>query len=538
VQDEKVVGAELAVIKNRKVVLHEAFGWKDKDDVLALETGTLYNIRSMTKPITGMAIQMLVDKGELALADRVADYLPSFDNEHSREITVEQLLTHRSGLPLSTVSTGLGEIDSLRALADDAGEQGPKYGTGSGFHYSDTGSEVLGALVEETSGMPLGEFWQERIFDPLAMVDTISMINEGDPRVDRIASAYVGSAGDWSRYWSPGDEPIYPFTMGSQSVYSTILDYARFLAMWMDGGRVGDQQLLSADAVRRALAPVVDSGLPGGLPDLRLDYGQQWIIYVPDDAPAGEGEMMLFGHSGSDGTWAWAWPEQDLMIFYFTQSRGQGTGIGLEAELDRLLINPDREAVAIPDELTPYLGIYTALSGPLMNKEFEVLAKNGRLALNLPEQIVVLLQEPDEEGLWRLDIDPSIAVSFVRNDVDDVVVLHWHQAGNIFEVPRGEAPEEEPLDEESVRKYLGLYTRPEEQGSEPVEVLIHNEHLALKIPEVSIVLELYPPDENGQWAMRLNPVVSISFQENADGDTVSFTSHSPEGELLRPRVES
>ncbi|MEA3334743.1 MAG: serine hydrolase domain-containing protein [Chloroflexota bacterium] len=539
VENEKVVGAELAVIKNRQVVLHEAFGWKDKDDGLTLETNSLYNIRSMTKPITGMAIQMLVDEGKLALADRVADYLPSFDNEQSGEITVDQLLSHRGGLPLSIVMTGLGEIDSLRALADDAGEKGPESEPGSGFHYSDTGSDVLGALVEEISGMTLGEFWQERIFDPLAMADTISIIEEGDPRVSRIVSGYYGSTGDWSRYWGQEDELIYPFTMGSQSVYSTILDYARFLALWMDGGQLNDQRLLSPEAVERALTPVVESNLPGGFPGLRLDYGQKWIVYVPEDAPEGGGEMMLFGHSGSDGTWAWAWPEQDLMVFYFTQSRGQGSGIGLEAELDRLLIHPDQEVVAIPEELKPYLGVYTTLlSGPLMNKEFEVLVQNGKLAVNLPEQIVVALQEPDDEGFWRLTIDPSIAVSFVQNEVGEVVALNWHQAGQVFEIPRGEVPDEEPLDEASVQKYLGSYTRPEEEGSDPVEVLIHNDHLGLKMPEVAVVLELFPPDEDGRWAIRLNPAVSISFQEDEDGVVVSFTSHSPEGDFVRPRVDS
>ncbi|MCP4212878.1 MAG: alpha/beta fold hydrolase [Halieaceae bacterium] len=537
VEEEKVVGAELAVVKNRKIVLHEAFGWQDKENEMDMETGSLYNIRSMTKPITGMAIQMLVDEGKLALDDRVADYLPSFDNDRSGEITVEQLLSHRSGLPLSTVMSGLADIDSLKALADDAGVQGPEIEPGSAFQYSDTGSDVLGALVEEISGMPLAEFMQERILDPLAMADTLTRIEEGDPRVDRIVSAYFGSTDSWSRFWGPGDEPIYPFTMGSQSVYSTVSDYARFLAFWLDGGHVGGQQLLSPEAVERALTPVVESNMPGGFPGLRLDYGQQWIVYVPEDAPEREGEMILFGHSGSDGTWAWAWPEQDLMLFYFTQSRGQGTGIGLETELDRLLIHPDQEVVAIPEELKPYLGVYTALSGPLMNKEFEVLVQNGKLAVNLPEQIVVGLQEPDEEGLWRLTIDSSMAVSFIQNEEGEVAALNWHQAGQVFEVPRGEAPEEEPLDEESVQKYLGLYTRPEEEDSEPVEVLIHNSHLAIKIPEVAAVLELYPPDEVGRWAIRLNPAVTISFQEDEAGTVVSFTSYSPEGDFVRPRVE-
>jgi len=100
----------------------------------------------------------------------------------------------------------------------------------------------------------------------------------------------------------------------------------------------------------------------------------------------------------------------------------------------------------------------------------------------------------------------------------------------------GTAHEEPPLDVVGAQKYLGLYERPEEEGSEPVEVLIHNHHLAVKIPEVTVILELYAPGEDGKWAMRLTPSVSISFQEDEDGNVVSVTSHSPEGDFVRPRV--
>jgi len=224
-------------------------------------------------------------------------------------------------------------------------------------------------------------------------------------------------------------------------------------------------------------------------------------------------------------------------VLYFTQSRGQGTGIALEDEIDRLLIHPDREEAVVPDELKPYLGTYTALSGPLMYKEFEILVQSGRLAVNLPEQIIVALEDPDEEGLWRLTLDPSLAVSFVEDEAGQVTAVQWHQAGEVFEVPRGRAPEEPPLDLDVVRKYLGAYERPEEAGSDPVQVLIQNGHLAVKTPEVAVVLELYPPDEEGKWHVRLNPTLAISFQEDEDGNVISFTAHTPEGDFVRPRIE-
>jgi CubicO group peptidase (beta-lactamase class C family) len=543
VQDNKIVGAELMVLKNRRIVLHEAFGWKDRDQELAMPVNTLFNIRSMTKPVIGTAIQMLIDEGKLSLDDRVAKYIPAFDNDESGDITVEHLLTHRSGLPLTMIAASFEEFDSLRALADGAGERGPDFEPGTAFQYSDTGFDVLGALVESISDMPLRQFVQARILDPLGMADTVTLVEADDPRTARIASLYIGAQGEWSRIWSPAEDLLYPFAMGSQSLYGTPLDYARFLGLWMDGGWVGNQRLLSGEAIERALTPVSKGPLPGAFPGLRLDYGQAWIIYVPDgeslaaDAPQNKGKMALFGHSGSDGTWAWAWPDRDLIVLYFTQSRGQGTGIALEDEIDRLLIHPDRQEVEVPEELKPYLGTYTALSGPLMYKEFEILVQNGRLAVNLPDQIVVGLEGPDEEGLWRLSLDPSVAISFVEDEVGNVTTLRLHQGGDVLELLRGTAPEELPLDLDTVQKYLGEYERPEEEGSDPVEVLIHNGHLAIKTPEPPLVLELYPPDKEGKWIFRLNPTVSVSFQEDEEGNVVSFTAHTPEGDFVRPRVE-
>jgi hypothetical protein len=262
-----------------------------------------------------------------------------------------------------------------------------------------------------------------------------------------------------------------------------------------------------------------------------------WIVYVPEEAPEGGGEMALFGHSGSDGTWAWAWPELDLMVLFFTQSRGQGTGIALEDEIDRLLIHPDRAAAETPAELEPYLGTYAALSGPLMYKEYEVLVHDGQLSINLPEQILVQLEAPDDEGKWAFSIDPSVSVAFVRDETGAVTGLKFHQGGQVYDVPRGTAPEEVELDLAAVQKYLGEYEIPEATEESTVEVLIHNDHLSLRVPGVAVLVELYPPDEEGRWAMRLNPSVSISFQEDEDGTVVSFTSHSPEGDNVRPKVK-
>ncbi len=108
-EDDYIVGAEFLVIKSGHIIMHEAYGWMDREELKPMEHNTIFNIRSMTKMLTGASAQILIDEGRLSLDDKVSQYLPGFNNRKSGGIIIEQLLTHRSGLPLSTQGNGRGE---------------------------------------------------------------------------------------------------------------------------------------------------------------------------------------------------------------------------------------------------------------------------------------------------------------------------------------------------------------------------------------------------------------------------------------------
>jgi formylglycine-generating enzyme required for sulfatase activity len=273
------------------------------------------------------------------------------------------------------------------------------------------------------------------------MTDTIALLDAADPRSDRIASSYAGVPGNWERYWTPDDEPIFPFTMGSVSLYSTPLDYARFLAFWMDNGTVGEQRLLSPQAVERALTPASVMGDSLSFPGLKVRYGQMWTVYMAADAPD-RTEPVVFGHNGADGTWAWAWPDRDLIVLYFTQSRGQTTGLRLEKEIDRLLVHPriEPEITEVPEGLKPYLGVYSAYSGPLDRQQVTVLVQNGRLALDIPSLIVYELGPLDDEDTWRAIYDETIGVVFDRDESGAVTGMKVYTGGEVSELSAGSAP--------------------------------------------------------------------------------------------------
>jgi CubicO group peptidase (beta-lactamase class C family) len=452
VKNGTIVGGELLIIKNRKTILHEVYGERDREDKRPMERGTIFNIRSMTKPLTGVAVQMLADEGKLRLDDPVARYLPGFDNDKSKAITIEQLLEHRSGLPLTILTVRIDAYSDLQAQAKAVGEKGPEFKPGEKFWYSDAGSDAAAAVVEKISGTTIDRFVAERILQPLGMADSFYLSKADDPRKERVASLYFGSPGKWTRFWKPDSGPLYPFAWGSQTLYSTPADYARFLALWMDGGMAGGKRLLSKEALSRVLTPASpmkalgsDKPYPCGFFGLKPHYGQMSILYAPGENPP-QTDVKVFGHSGSDGTAAWAFPAEDLIVCYFTQSRGQVSMIRLETTIQDALLQREG-AGEVPAEMKPLIGTYYANFGPFKDAPFQVVFRCGKLALDVPTELVNELGEPDKEGRWKLLNSNSNTVSFKKDSEGKVLALLLHRPKTTHELPR-----DKPVDAEQPKK--------------------------------------------------------------------------------------
>lgn len=540
-EEESITGAELVVIKNNDIILHEAFGWKDRENNEPMKKNTLFNIRSMTKPITGTAVQILIEQGEIKMNDYVSEYIPGFDNEKSRNITVEQLLSHMSGLPLS-ILVAADDFDTLNTLANEIGRLGPEYPPGSKFWYSDSGTEVLGEIVQVVSGMSLDDYVTENILKPLEMNNSFYYTPKtlNDTRRMRIASLYLGGEGSWVKAWS-FDEPLYPFALGSQSLYCTPLDYARFLYMFMNGDVNKSTSLIPEEAINRVLTPVTrmkllgsDTFHPTGFWNLEVYYGQLMTVYQQKNVNEAS-KTILFGHTGSDGTYAWAWPEQDLMVLYFTQSRGSTSGLKLEALIDEHLVHQELKEINAEalKKYHSYLGTYTADFGVFQNAEFTVTVQNGRLAIDIPDQFIFELEEPDMEGKWFFKMFEDVAVSFEYTLKGNVTMMKLHQYGYTFELPKKSARiQEYPQD---LQKYTGFYQT--EDPTVRMEILIENEKLLLEIPGQPVKFELSSPDKEGLWRIKLNPTIAISFQESDYGEVTSITMHLPDGSsYIHPRL--
>ncbi len=301
--DKVLRGAMLVVVKDGRTVLEEGVGWHDVEAGLPFTRDSLFHLASNTKAYLGVAVQMLVEEGRLRPDDPVGRWIPAFAGEKFAGMTVEQLLTHTSGLPGKPIFLpGVRPDSNLRAeAARFAGELDLAGKPGEGYLYSNAGYNVLGAVVEAASGLSLADFLRRRIFEPLGMENTYCHEPEVPP--GRLGPIYRRKDGAWRR--EEGDRARYPIVRASGGLISSARDQLVWVQMFLDRGRGGGVRLLSEAGVAAILAPrvAVDK-------DSTTRYGYGWRIH--DDGS--------YSHGGSDGTHVWVDPENRMFALMFTQS--------------------------------------------------------------------------------------------------------------------------------------------------------------------------------------------------------------------------
>lgn len=309
VSRDQIRGAVLYIARKGRVVLHEAVGWRHHAYQLPMEKDTLFRMASNTKPVVAAAVLLLVEEGRLAVSDPVAKHLKSFDNDKSRRITIEQLLTHSSGLRIGPILLPFadGEPRTLQTAVAKFGATGPAAEPGT-YSYNNAGYNTLGALIEVASGQPLEAFLKARFYDPLGMVDSL---NHEDPlKLRRMATVYRGQHNSegvmtFTQGFTPGDAPDFPVIRASGGLISTASDYARFLEMYRLGGALDGRRILRAETTRAAVQPRVRINDTSS-------YGYGWMIRADG----------TYSHTGSDGTMAWVDPARELIGMVLTQSPG------------------------------------------------------------------------------------------------------------------------------------------------------------------------------------------------------------------------
>lgn len=346
VDDGRVPGLVAGVARHGKIVFLKSYGWQDVENRAPMKNSSIFQIRSMSKPITAMAVLQLIEQGKLTLSDPVANYIPSFANVRvfnnpaeqnmddtrapSRPITIEDLLLNTAGL--SHRFSALYRDNGVRSRADTLEQLVDKVASipligdpGEQWVYS-ISITVLGRIVEIVSGEQFDDFLQSNIFSPLSMQDTGFYVKP--TQQDQLAKAYkLAEPGQPLELLPPMAIPITqkpPLMEGAAGIVSTVPDYLRFLQALLNKGELDGQRILSADSVIAATtnhipaellpigtnpnAPMVDRGWGYGLS----------VVIDASKSPYGvnNGE---FGWAGSLGTQAWADPKTGMAVVIMLQ---------------------------------------------------------------------------------------------------------------------------------------------------------------------------------------------------------------------------
>ncbi|MBL6853701.1 MAG: beta-lactamase family protein [Alphaproteobacteria bacterium] len=343
------------LFRHGEIAQVNTLGQRDMEKKLPMTRDTLFRIASMTKPVTSVAALMLMEEGKFRLSDPITKWAPEFKamrvlkdpqgalNETvpaAREITFEDLFTHRSGLAYGFSSLGPIAHEYARVLGDvlnneHAEEEWMKrlatlpllYQPGERFHYSHS-TDVLGFLVGRIAGMPFRDFLIERIFRPLGMPDTDFFV----PPAKRNRAAVVYRMNNEKNHLEPVpfnqfDEAPH-FCGGGGGLISTADDYLKFARMMLNKGELDGTRLLQSSTVElmctNRLTPA-QRAIPflGAIPmwdGMGFGLGVSVIDQPEKLGFLGMGGIGSFGWPGAFGTWWQADPANDLIMIYLIQN--------------------------------------------------------------------------------------------------------------------------------------------------------------------------------------------------------------------------
>jgi len=324
VTEHKIAGAVAAVARKGKLASLEPVGFQNLDMRTPMDARSIFRIYSMTKSVTAVAVMMLHEQGRFALPDPVSKYLPEFrrvvvrDSDGttrapSREITVEDLLLHTSGLSHRTSEVyRRAEVRSraipLPQFIENIVRVPLMEDPHTAFRYSEA-TTVLGRLVEIWSGKTLDAFLDERVFRPLKMIDTGFWVRP-DQRA-RLTQVYAPASGGLT----PIEIETVPFTErprlleGAVGLISTVPDYLRFSQMLLNKGELDGVRLLSATTVEKMIV----NGLSEAI--VKTRNGMGWGLANVNIAANGE-----YGWDGTAGTVFWIDPRTEMITILMTQS--------------------------------------------------------------------------------------------------------------------------------------------------------------------------------------------------------------------------
>ena len=356
---KELSGAVTLVARRGRVVQHEALGVIDLDSNKPMTKDTLFKLASSSKPVTAVAVLILLEEGKLKLTDPVSKYIPEFKSARvtveverspepmidrppsaektftvpaDREITIIDLLTHTSGL----ASGGPSNIEFMKLFkarkpTDTLADFIPRlaalpldFQPGTRWRYSGLAAfDTLGRIVEIVSGLPFDQFLRTRLFDPLGMKDTF--FNVPDKDQPRLATIYNHTE-------KALEKPSNPLLIGSPSYFSgagglvsTAADYFQFAQMLCNGGQLNGKRILSPWTVDLMMSNNVGDLFLGqsGRPHKGVGFGLGGEVVLNGAEARMRKPNGSYGWDGAFGTYWWVNRKEQMVAIIFVQTPGR-----------------------------------------------------------------------------------------------------------------------------------------------------------------------------------------------------------------------
>jgi CubicO group peptidase (beta-lactamase class C family) len=360
-----LAGAITLLARHGKIVDYRVYGERDRERGVPMSKDTIFRAYSMTKPMTGVAMMILYERGKWLPWHPISQYIPEFANlkvfngfdgsskmvlvdpEHAP--TIAEVMSHSAGFsygfsqsPVDTMFRDKKVLQSanLQEMIQRLASVPLNYQPGKGWQYS-VGMDIEGYLVEKLSGQTLPDFMRDNIFEPLGMKDTGFFVPEG--KRARFATNYRAQPDGQIQPVSTGgstpadyrEQPGMP--SGGGGSVTTAEDYYRFAQALADGGAFGGSRILSPGTVRlmsaNHLPPSLLTGQFGiGQAVMRRGFGYGFNVAVafdPPEAGMSDGKGTFFW-DGAAGTWFWVDPTNDVVFVGMIQRMGSSDNHSLE----------------------------------------------------------------------------------------------------------------------------------------------------------------------------------------------------------------
>jgi CubicO group peptidase (beta-lactamase class C family) len=349
VDQQTVAGAVTLVAQGSDIVEFDATGVADVEAGHPMRKDTIFQIMSMTKPVTAVGIMMLAEEGKLALRDPVEQYLPEFKDLRvattagpdaarlsipNHAITIRDLLTHTAGIQDYPGPPGIQDyLRTMRVPLDEVVRQLAKqpllFQPGTRWSYSSPGIEILGRIIEVCSGQKYVDYITEHVLRPLGMKD--SFFYPPADKVERIAMVYAHK--DGKLVSAPagilgGDPAKYRqgsvFPAPGWGLYSTAEDLLHFYRMMLNDGVYEGQRYLSPFSVHVMTEPQTTGIQPAGWMRGSDDYGLAWEVVTDPQGELAGHTIGTYGHGGAFGTQGWIDPNNNLISIMLIQDSNEG----------------------------------------------------------------------------------------------------------------------------------------------------------------------------------------------------------------------